>query len=126
MFPIGSIAAAGGRLTAGSDWPQLTLSPLDGIQYAMTRQPLDGSKPPLLPNERISLAQAIAAYTRDAAWVVHEDKLDGTLEVGKAADIVVLDQNLFKVDVLSIHKTHVLLTLLDGEPVYRAPKFTWP
>jgi hypothetical protein len=126
MFPIGSIAAAGGRLTAGSDWPQLTLSPLDGIQYAMTRQPLDGSKPPLLPNERISLAQAIAAYTRDAAWVVHEDKLDGTLEVGKAADIVVLDQNLFKVDVLSIHKTHVLLTLLDGEPVYRAPQFTWP
>jgi hypothetical protein len=123
MFPIGSIAAAGGRLTAGSDWPQLTLSPLDGIQYAMTRQPLDGSKPPLQPNERIGLAAAIAAYTRDAAWAVREDKLDGTLEVGKAADIVVLDRDLFKIDVMSIHKTRVLLTLLDGKPVYRDAKF---
>src|SRR6185312_12232683 len=45
VFPIGSIAAAGGRLTGGSDWPQLSMSPLDYIQYAVTRQPLDGSKP---------------------------------------------------------------------------------
>jgi len=126
MYPIGSIAKAGGRLTAGSDWPQLSMNPLDYIQYAVTRQPLDGRSPPLQPEQRITLAQAIAAYTRDAAWAVRDDKLDGTLEAGKAADIVVLDQNLFKVDVMSIHKTHVLLTLLDGDPVYRDPKFAMP
>jgi predicted amidohydrolase YtcJ len=88
MYPIGSIAKAGGRLTGGSDWPQESMNPLDFIQYAVTRQPLDGRSPPLQPNERISLAQAIAAYTKDAAWAVRDDKLDGTLEVGKAADNV--------------------------------------
>ena len=126
MYPIASIAKAGGRLTAGSDWPQESMSPLDFIQYAVTRQPLDGSKPSLQPEQRITLAQAIAAYTKDAAWAVREDKLDGTIATGKAADLVVLDHNLFKMDVMSIHKTHVLLTLLDGKPVYRDPNFAWP
>lgn len=126
MYPMGSVLAAGGRVTIGSDWPQETLKPLDEIQYAVTRQPLDGGEPPAQPEQRISLAAAIAAYTRDAAWAVREDKLDGTLEVGKAADIVVLDQDLFKIDVLSIHKVHVLLTLLEGEPVYRDSEFIWP
>jgi predicted amidohydrolase YtcJ len=126
MYPIGSIAAAGGRLTGGSDWPQASMNPLDYMQWAVTRQPLDGSKPALQPEQRITLAQAIAAYTKDAAWAVRDDKLDGTLEVGKAADIVVLDQNLFKLDVMSIHKVHVMLTLLDGEPVYRDAALAWP
>lgn len=91
----------------------------------MTRQPLDGSKPPLQPEQRVGLPLMIAAYTKNAAWAVHDDSLDGTIEVGKAADLVVLDQNLFKIDVMSIHKTRVLLTLLDGEPVYRDPKWGW-
>jgi len=126
MYPIASIAKAGGRLTAGSDWPQASLAPLDFIQYAVTRQPLDGSTPPLQPEQRISVAQAIAAYTKDAAWAVRDDKLDGTLEVGKAADIVVLDRDLFKLDVHAIHEAHVLLTLLDGAPVYKDPTFALP
>ena len=126
VFPIASIAATGGRLTGGSDWPQPSMSPLDYIQYAVTRQPLDGSKPALQPEQRITVAQAIAAYTKDAAWAVRDDPLDGTLEVGKAADIVVLDRNLFKMNVMSIHETRVLLTLLDGEPVYRDLKLNWP
>jgi len=126
VFPIGSIAAAGGRLTGGSDWPQLSMSPLDYIQYAVTRQPLDGSKPALQPEQRITLPQAIAAYTKDAAWVVKDDTLDGTLEAGKAADIVVLDQDLFKIDTMSIHKVHVLLTLLEGATVYRDTALSLP
>jgi hypothetical protein len=126
MYPMGSLVASGARVTIGSDWPQDTFNPMDEIQYAVTRQPLDGSQPAPQPEQRITLAQAIAAYTRDAAYAVRDDKLDGTLEVGKAADIVVLDQDLFKIDVMSIHKTRVLLTLLDGEPVYRAPQFSFP
>ena len=125
MYPLGSVVAAGARITIGSDWPQKTLSPLDEIQYALTRQPLDGSTPSPQPEQRITLAQALVAYTRDAAYAVRDEKLDGALEAGKAADIVVLDQDLFKIDVMAIHKTHVLLTLLDGEPVYRDPTFAW-
>ena len=126
MYPMGSVVATGAHVTIGSDWPQETLRPLDEIQYAVTRQPLDGGKPTPQPQQRVTLAQAIAAYTQEGAWAVRDEKLDGTLEVGKAADIVVLDQNLFNIDVMSIHKTHVLLTLLDGEPVYRDPKFKLP
>lgn len=126
MYPMHAVAAAGGRLTIGSDWPQPTMNPVEEIQYAMTRQPLDGSKPPQQPEERISLAAALAAYTKDAAWAVREDAIDGSIEVGKAADLIVLNRNLFKIDVMAIHKTHVLLTLLNGEPVYRDPHFNWP
>ncbi|HEY3643712.1 MAG TPA: amidohydrolase [Gammaproteobacteria bacterium] len=126
MYPMGSVVATGAHVTIGSDWPQETFKPLDEIQYAVTRQPLDGSPPSTQPEQRITLEQALAAYTREGAYAVREEKLDGTLEVGKAADIVVLDQNLFKIDVMSIHKTRVLLTLLDGAPVYCDSKFELP
>jgi predicted amidohydrolase YtcJ len=51
--------------------------------------------------------------------------IDGSIEIGKAADLVVLDRNLFRIDVLELHQARVLLTLLDGEPVYRDPGFAW-
>jgi predicted amidohydrolase YtcJ len=126
MYPMGSFAARGVRIVAASDWPATSLDPLDGIQAAVTRQPLDGGKPARQPGERIDLALALAAYTRNAAWVAREDKIDGALEVGKAADLVVLDRNLFATPVLSLHKARVLLTMLDGRPVYRARNFPWP
>jgi predicted amidohydrolase YtcJ len=126
IHPIASIAAAGATITGSSDWPSDTMNPLVGIQVAVTRQPLDGSKPPVQPGERITLAAAIAAYTRNAAWAAREDALNGTIEVGKAADLVVLEKDLFAIGVREIHKVGVLLTLLDGEPVYRDPAFPWP
>jgi len=118
-YPIASVAGHGARIAAGSDWPGPTMNPLDGIQYGMTRQPLDGSKPPRQPLERLSLAAMIAAYTRDAAWVAREDKIDGMLKPGMAADLVVLDKNLFKLAPRDIHAVRVLLTMLDGRTVYR-------
>ncbi|MGH6871520.1 MAG: amidohydrolase [Rhizomicrobium sp.] len=123
IMPMASIAAAGGRIVAGSDWPATSLNPLDGIQAAITRQPPDGSLPPRQPQERVSLAAILAAYTRDAAWVVREDGIDGRIVVGNAADLVVLDHDLFKVKPVNLHKTRVLLTLLDGRTVYRATTF---
>ncbi|HEY1632837.1 MAG TPA: amidohydrolase [Rhizomicrobium sp.] len=113
IMPIAAIASHGGRIVAGSDWPATSLNPLDGIEAAVTR---DGP-------ERVGLAQILAAYTRDAAWVVREDKIDGTIEVGQAADLVVLDRNLFKIKPSDIHNARVVLTLLDGGPVYRDAKF---
>ncbi|MBV9991249.1 MAG: amidohydrolase [Alphaproteobacteria bacterium] len=126
MYPMASVAAAGGRIIASSDWPSPSMNPLDAIQVAVTRQPLDSSKPARQPQERVGLAAVLAAYTRDAAWAAREDPIDGTLEAGKAADLVVLDRNLFKTKPAALHEAHVLLTLLDGEPVYRDPRFAWP
>jgi len=126
MYPAKSIQTAGGRIVLSSDWPATSMNPLENIQIAVTRQPLDGSKPAKLSRERVDLATAIAAYTKEAAWVAREDGIDGTIEPGKAADLVVLDRNLFRTPVLALHKARVLLTLLDGTAVYRDPKFIWP
>jgi predicted amidohydrolase YtcJ len=101
------------------------MNPLDAIQLAVTRQPLDGSKPARQPQECVGLSAIVAAYTKDAAWVAREEAIDGSIEIGKAADLIVLDRNLFDVDVVALHKVRVLLTLLDGEPVYRDPHFAW-
>jgi hypothetical protein len=125
MYPAASIAARGGRIVMDSDWPATSLNPLEGIQIAVTRQPLDGGKPAKRPEERIDLSAAIAAYTRNAAWAAREDEVDGTIETGKAADLVVLDRNLFRLKPGAIRETRVLLTLLDGKPVYRDPQFRW-
>jgi len=125
MYPAASIASHGGRLVMSSDWPATALNPLENIQIAVTRQPLDGGKPAKRPGERLDLAAALTAYVNDAAYVAREDGVDGTLETGKAADLIVLDRDLFKVSPLSIHKARVLLTLLDGEPVYRDRRQPW-
>jgi predicted amidohydrolase YtcJ len=126
IMPIASVAAGGAKITAGSDWPSTSMNPLDGIEVAVTRQPLGGGKPARQPEQRVSLAAILAAYTRTAAWAVREDGIDGTVAAGKHADLIVLDRNLFRVDVSSLHKTRVLLTLLDGAPVWRDPGFPWP
>jgi len=65
------------------------------------------------------------AYIRNAAWVAREDDVDGTIETGKAADLIVLDRDLFKVPVDQFTRRMCLLTLLDGEPVYRDKRIAW-
>ena len=116
-----SVAKSGGRLAFGSDWPVVTLSPWAGVQNAVTRQTLEG-KPEggWIPGERVSLEQAIDAYTLGAAFSGHREKSEGSLEAGKLADLIVLDQDLFKVAPSEIHKTQVLLTMVGGKIVYQA------
>lgn len=113
MYPIASIAAQGGRIVAGSDWDSTPMDPLLSIAAAVARG--DG--------QAMTLAAMIAAYTRDAAWAEREDTIDGTLAPGKAADLVVLDRNLFTLASGDLAKARVVLTLLDGEPVYRDSAF---
>jgi len=119
MFPIASIASAGGRILASSDWPSPSMNPLDAIQTAITHQPLDGGKPPLQPDQRLRLSAILAAYTRDAAWSARAESTSGSITVGKDADIIVLDRNLFETDLAKLHEVHVVLTLMAGRPVYR-------
>jgi len=125
LYPMASVAAGGGRLLASSDWPAPSMSPFDAIQVALTRQPVDGSKPAPQPQERVDLAAMLAAYTINGAWAAREDAITGSIEVGKLADLIVVDRNLFETPVGEIHKARVLLTLLDGAPVYRDPDFAW-
>jgi predicted amidohydrolase YtcJ len=119
-----SIEAGGGVLAFGSDWPVVTLSPWEGLQNAVTRQTREGEpKRGWLPEERISLEDAIKGYTLNAAFAGHREKTEGSLEPGKVADVIVLDQDIFKVDASKIAETEVLLTIVGGKSVYQSPRF---
>ncbi len=116
-----SILKEGGRLAFGSDWPVVTLNPWAGLQNAVTRQTLEG-KPEggWLPEQRVSLEQAIKAYTLDAAYAGRREKTEGSLEPGKVADFIILSQNLFEIDAHKIAETKVLLTIVGGRLAYQA------
>ncbi len=119
LYPIGSIERSGAMIAGGSDWPVSSLNPFDAIQVAVARRGIgEPEGPAWIPGEKASLANMIAAYTIAGAWVNHEEKLTGSIETGKAADLIVLDENLFAIRPENIHRTKVLLTLLEGKPVY--------
>ena len=123
MYPIASIAAAGGSVVFGSDWPVSSMNPLLAIETAVTRaNPQPGADAPgpsvLNPAERITLAAAIAGYTRAGARLMHQDAHTGTIEPGKRADLVVLARDLFTVAPDAISEVPVVMTLFDGRVVY--------
>ncbi len=119
LYAIRSMLDSGARVVLGSDWVSASMNPLYSIQIAVTRRPPDGSGPAWLPEQRISLEEAIAAYTLNGAWLAGHEQLTGSIETGKAADLVVLERNLFEVDPMLIKDVRVDLTLLAGRAVYR-------
>jgi predicted amidohydrolase YtcJ len=126
LYPIGSIARSGAVLAFGSDWSVSSANPLEAIEIALTRQGLtDPKRPPLVAEEAIDLPTALAAYTIGSAYALGQEVETGSIEVGKAADIVVLSENLFSIPAARIHEQKVLLTLLAGEPVYRSSEIGW-
>lgn len=118
LMQIRSMQETGARIVAGSDWISESMSPLYGIQVAVTRRPPDGSGPTWVPAERVTLAEMIEAYTINGAWLARQEQETGSIEVGKAADLIVLEENLFEVDPMELKDVAVLLTLLDGEIIY--------
>jgi len=119
MYPIASVERSGGRIVGGSDWNVSSANPLEAIEIAVRRQDsLTESGPVLNENEVVSLATMIAAYTINGAWLMHQEDRLGSIEVGKQADIVILDRNLFEIPVTEINEARVIMTLLDGEAVY--------
>ena len=127
---MNSVSKAGGRLAFGSDWPASgyfsSYRPLDAIQVALTRAILPQYEKieftPIMPpvDERITLDQALKAYTLDSAYVLDLEKQIGSLEVGKFADIVVLEKDLYKIPPADISTTKVKLTMMNGNVTYRA------
>jgi predicted amidohydrolase YtcJ len=125
IYPIASVVRSGGPLAFGSDWSVSSANPLEGIQTAVTRQGLDGKGEPFLPDQAIDLATGLAAYTIGSARANGLDGETGSIEVGKAADLAVLSENVFALPAGRIATSRVLLTLLEGKPVYRDPAFAW-
>ncbi|MFI5983663.1 amidohydrolase family protein [Streptomyces sp. NPDC051555] len=129
QYPFGDLQRAGTRLVAGSDWSVSSPNPLWGIHVAVNRSVPDEAPdspepfepmPPFFPEQALTLAQALTAYTAGSAWVNHLDEVTGTVEVGKYADLVVLDRDPFAHPPLEIADTRVLRTYIDGEPVFTA------
>ena len=124
MYPMKSIEDAGGMIAFGSDWSVTTANPFPQIETAVTRLPPGGDAVPVMqPEERLSLASALVAFTRNAAYLNGLEDRTGSIEVGKLADLIVLDRNLFEIDPAEISEASVLLTLFAGEPVHGSLDF---
>jgi predicted amidohydrolase YtcJ len=123
QYPFRSLRAAGATLAMGSDWSVSTANPLLEMEVAVNRvsDVSRGEQAPFLPDERIELVDALAAFTAGSAWVNHLDREAGSLEVGKAADLVVLDRDLFDRGAGAIGEARVVGTFIDGRPVFEDP-----
>jgi predicted amidohydrolase YtcJ len=110
---------AGANTAFGSDWTVAPIDPLLGIYAAVTRRTTDGANPEgWVPEQKITVEEAVTAYTLNSAYAAFlEDEL-GTLEPGKYADLVVLDQDIFTIDAAEIQNVKVALTVVEGEIVY--------
>ena len=120
IYPFGSIHAAGGRLAFGSDWSVSPPEPLEQLSTAVLRTDPRTDREPLFAEECLDLDTAIAAHTINGAYVAFTDDRTGSIEVGKLADLVVLDRDLFAGPRDEINRAKTLLTLSEGEVVHAA------
>jgi predicted amidohydrolase YtcJ len=119
MYPVDRVARAGGRVVGGSDYFVTSIDPLLAIEVAITRtDPYTNAGPPLNADESVDLETMIAAYTINGAYQMDLDEVQGSIEVGKRADLVVLDRNLFDIPASEISEATVLMTIFDGRTVY--------
>jgi predicted amidohydrolase YtcJ len=124
FYPVASVHNSGAMVVGGSDWDVSSLNPLDAIETLVRRQdPWSDDGRVLAPSEAIELESALRAYTANAAYLMKLENVSGTIETGKRADLVVLDRNLFEIEPNEINEARVLLTLVDGQPVWRAKDF---
>ncbi|WP_135452888.1 amidohydrolase [Mycobacterium sp. DL99] len=118
QYPFGDLLRAGAVLAAGSDWPVSSADPMEGIHVAVNRlAPGTSERRVFLPEQRIDLTAAIAAYTAGSAYVNHLDDT-GVIRPGYLADLVVLDRDPFALPAEEIAQTRVARTYVDGELVY--------
>jgi predicted amidohydrolase YtcJ len=110
---------AGAVLAFGSDWFVAPLDPLMGIYGAVTRRTLDGQRPGgWVPEQKISVAEAVRAFTLGSAYASFEERSKGSIEVGKLADLAVLSEDIFAINPVEIEKTRVVMTIFDGRVIY--------
>ena len=118
LYPIESVVRTGAVVSGGSDWSVSSIAPLDGIEVAITHRAPDDRAAPWRPEEVVDLPTAIAMYTINAAYANRQERETGSIEVGKLADLVVLERNLFEVEPREIHAVRVVRTIVEGETVF--------
>lgn len=132
QYPFGSLIRSGARLAFGSDWSVSSPNPLWEIHVAVNRRAPErytyivgeqATSEVFLPDERIDLPAALYAGTLGSAYVNHLDRETGSIRIGKRADLVVLDRNLFEGSVDDGSEARVLLTIVEGERVFADPAF---
>jgi predicted amidohydrolase YtcJ len=107
-------------LAFGSDWPVAPMIPLMGIYAATTRRTLDGKNPNgWVPEQKITVAEAVHAYTIGSAYAEGEEMIKGSLAPGKLADLVVLSEDIFHIDPVEIEKTRVDMTVFNGQIIFQ-------
>ncbi len=126
MYAFRSLIDAGAPFAVSSDWSVSTLNPFPIMETAITHQPpsKNGDHPVFLPEQRMSREECVKGYTIFAAEAAWRAQDTGSLSLGKYADLIVLDRDIFACDVYDIGDTEVLLTLLGGKEVHRSEKFT--
>jgi predicted amidohydrolase YtcJ len=110
LFPLKTLLKEGIRVVGGSDCPMEPLSPLIGIQAAVTRE--------VFPEERVTIAEALRMYTVDAAYSSSEENIKGSVETGKLADLTVLSHDPRKVPPSEIENIKVEMTIVGGRVAY--------
>ncbi len=125
MYAFRSLIDAGADYCLSSDWGVSTLNPFQIMETAITRQPprKNGDHPVFLPEQRMTREECIRGYTVNAAAAAWRSQSTGSLSVGKFADLIVVDRDIFSCDVYEIGDCNVLLTLLGGREVYRDSEF---
>ena len=119
-YPFRTLLDTGARLAFGSDWTVAPLDPILGVYAAVTRRTLDGRHPDgWVPEQKISVAEALRAYTAGNAYATFDEARRGTLTAGADADLVVLDRNLFTTPADSLDQARVRYTIVGGRVVYR-------
>jgi len=122
QFPFRSLLDSGTKLAAGSDWPVTTPNPLLEMEVAVTRtDAYNRSDEPLFPEERITLEEALAAFTIGSAYVNHLDAETGSIVIGKRADLAILDRDIRAPGAGPLGEARVLATLIDGAVVWGDP-----
>lgn len=120
MFRFRDLIASGAIVAASTDGPVASpLNPFVSIQAAITRREAGSKADPFIPEQRLALPEIMAAYTINGAYANFLDGDSGSLEVGKLADFVMLDRNLFEIDAEEIHKSRILWTVIEGREAYR-------
>jgi len=118
-YAFRSLLDAGATLAFGSDWFVAPMEPMMGIYAAVTRRTLDGKRPRgWVPEQKITVAEAVRAYTLGSAYASFDERAKGSIEVGKLADLAALSADIFNIDPVEIERTKVVMTILDGKVIY--------